>query len=70
MGLRPAPCERHGAAEVEKTNRKRRREWEAELAFDAMMDAYHESVSREGYEAHLKEVIRDEHLRRPAKAPV
>ncbi len=57
-GSVPLRDERHGAAEVEKVNKEKRKEWLDELRFDASLEAYNESASREGHEAQSSDSTR------------
>jgi hypothetical protein len=57
VGLRPALCERYGAAEVTKMNEEQRKEWEDELRFDAMMEAFLEGATDEQIDAYRKGVM-------------
>jgi hypothetical protein len=50
--LRPALCERYGAAEVENMSRRQREGWQAELAFNASLEAFFEGATDEEIDAH------------------
>jgi hypothetical protein len=56
-GSVPPRDERYGAAEVEKMNRERRKEWLDELRFDAGLEAFLEGATDEKIGAYRKGVM-------------
>jgi hypothetical protein len=57
VGFRSALCERYGAAEVEKMNKEKRKEWLEELRFDADLEAFLEGASEKEVVAYRRGVM-------------